>query len=219
MKRHVVRQISFLRTTAIGGIFFLLPFVVVCVLVGQVAQVVYAVAVTIQPQLQPYWEVTSATAIALIVGAALALIVGMCFISGLLARRSLARQFTRRVEKYLLMLFPRYAIFKEQLSGNIGGAVAKNRLRPVVVELPGEWRLAFEVERADPEWQTQEAAETHPATVTVFLPGSPDPWNGTVVSVQPEQVRNLSVEFSDVLGAYEKLGTDTQRLLAGLKPH
>ncbi|MEM8911739.1 MAG: DUF502 domain-containing protein [Planctomycetota bacterium] len=214
-----MRQISFLRTTAIGGIFFLLPFAVVCVLLGQVAQVVYAVAVSIQPYILPYWEVTSATAIALIGGASVALIIGMCFLCGLIARRSLARQFTRRVEKYLLMLFPRYAIFKEQLSGNIGGAVAKNRLRPIVVELPGEWRLAFEVERADPAWQTQEAAQTHPATVTVFLPGSPDPWNGSVISVRPDQVRNLTVEFSDVLGAYEKLGADTQRLLAGLKPH
>lgn len=210
MKQHVKRQISFLRTTAIGGIFFLLPLIVVCVLIGQVVQVVYAIAIGALPVLQEYMPFNDAFGYFLIFAIATLVLVLACFVSGLMARRSLARQFTRFVEKYLLMLFPRYAIFKEQLSGNIGGDIAKNRLRPVCVQLEGFSRLAFEVER-----YRSETAGADPCGVTLYLPGSPDPWNGTVIMVAADRVTRLDVPFGDVLGAFEKLGDDTQKLLRG----
>lgn len=199
MKKHVSRQVRFLRATAIGGIFFLLPFAVLCFFLGQVAQVVYAVAIQLQPLMSEYLKVNDAMGYALLLFIAIIVLVLACFIAGILATRSIARNFTKWIEKYLLMMFPRYAIFKEQLSGNIGGDIARNRLRPVCVALNGYQSLGFEVERR--------------AQVTVYLPGSPDPWAGSVVIVEPEQIRPLDVPFGDVLGAFEKLGDDTQALL------
>ena len=217
MRKHVIGKLSFLRATAIGGIFFLLPLVVLLFFIGQIAQVVFAVAVQIQPVLRDYLGINDATGYGLVFAIALLLLVLACFVAGILASRSVARQFTGWVEKYLLMMFPRYAIFKEQLSGNIGGDIAKNRLTPVRVRLDGYSRLAFEVER-HPE--VVENQPVDPATlVTLYLPGAPDPWSGTVIFTTVDRVEPVNAPFPDVLGAFEKLGADTQKILRGVSVH
>lgn len=195
---QVKRSFGFLRTTAIGGIFFLLPLVVVAFLLGQVAQVVWVVV----KELNNYLPTQTPLGYASLFFAAIALIVLACFMCGIIARRSLASKFTTVVEKYLLMLFPRYAIFKEQLSGNIGGEVFKNCLCPVLINLEFYQRVAFEVER------------TMDNRVVCYLPGSPDPWSGTVIIVKDTQVQRMDVDFGETLGAFEKLGQDTQRLIS-----
>ncbi|QEG43808.1 DUF502 domain-containing protein [Roseimaritima ulvae] len=213
MRKHVIGHISFLRTTAIGGIFFLLPLAVLLFFLGQIGQVVYGLTVQIQPLLKDYLGINDATGYALVFAIVILLIVLACFVAGIFARRSLARQFTGWVEKYLLMMFPRYAIFKEQLSGNIGGEIAKNRLKPVKVHLEGYSRLAFEVERFP------ESASGDSASVTLYLPGAPDPWSGTVIYTTGDRVESVAAPFPDVLGAFEKLGTDTQKILQGIPIH
>lgn len=203
--QQVTRSFGFLKTTAIGGLFFLLPLIVIAVLLGQVLQVVAWVAGEIsKSDLLPD---QSPRGFAIVFLAALALIILACFFCGVLARRSLARKFTRSIEKYLLMLFPRYAIFKEQLSGNIGGQQYKTRLTPVLVQFHDYQRVAFEVEknRLDPATASE--------LVTVYLPGSPDPWNGTVLLVKGEQVSPLATDFLTACGAFETLGDGMQKLL------
>ncbi len=175
-----------MRTTLIGGVFFLLPLAVIAYLVGSAGAAVYAV--------YPSLPTLGVVVYTLIVAAVLVAVIGACFVAGLFARRSLARRLIRWVEKYLLMLFPRYAIFREQLSGNIGGEVAKNRLRPVLVQMAGHRRLALEVDR-------------DAGMVVVFLPGSPDPWSGEVVLMEPASVEPVDVPFADLLGVMETLGT------------
>lgn len=210
----MTKHLSFLRATAIGGVFFLLPLVVLCFFLGQIAQLVYAVAIQMQPFLRDLLGINHVTGYVLIFTIALAVIVLACFGAGILAGRSMARQFTGWVEKYLLMMFPRYAIFKEQLSGNIGGEIARNRLKPVHVRLEGYSRLAFEVERSSPS-----PTLVHGETVTLYLPGSPDPWSGTVINVTPDRIVPIETPFPDVLGAFEKLGLDSQKILRGESVH
>lgn len=213
MKKHVIGQLTFLRATAIGGIFFLLPLVVLLFFLGQIAQVIFAVAFQIQPYALQYLGINHITGYAMICAIAVLLIILACFFAGILASRSVARQFTGWVEKYLLMMFPRYAIFKEQLSGNIGGDIAKNRLQPVKVRLDGYSRLAFEVERAT------DVTDSNVELVTLYLPGAPDPWSGTVIYTTADRVEVIATPFPDVLGAFEKLGSDTQRILRGESVH
>jgi uncharacterized membrane protein len=199
MVTHQVRNsFGFFKTTAIGGIFFLLPIVVIAVLLGQLAQIVWMVGEAIAQ----YLPADTPFGYSLLFLAALFLIVLACFAAGVAARRSLAAKFTGTIEKYLVMIFPRYAIFKEQLSGNIGGKQFSNRLVPVLVNHNSFQRLAFQVETL---------ATGH---VTIFLPGSPDPWNGTVVLVNPADVQAINIGFADAVGVLEKLGQDMQLILA-----
>ncbi len=195
--QHVKRSFGFFKTTAVGGIFFLLPLVVVVALLGQTAQILWVIA----DAGRPYIPIDTPLGYGLLFLSAIALVLLACFLSGVIARRSIASKFTGSIEKYLIMIFPRYAIFKEQLSGNIGGDLFTNRLRPILVKQLDFQRLAFEVERM-PDGR-----------VTVFLPGSPDPWSGTVVLVQPTNIEPLSISFSEAIGTLEKLGQEMQQLM------
>lgn len=193
IRRRVQNSIGVLRTTAIGGVFFLLPLVVVGMLLAQVAQVVHSVALVISD----YLPTQTAVGYVLLLAIAVVILVLLCFLAGFAARRAIGRRFTQLTEKYLLMLFPRYSIFKEQLSGNIGGNEFHNTLKPVSLKYLDMHRIAMEIER-DEQGQ-----------VAVFLPGSPDPWTGSIVIVPADRVQPLSIEFADAMATFEQLGRKT----------
>lgn len=217
-----------LKTTAIGGIFFLLPLIVVGALVGQVVKIVWTVAVQVAGVLPAH----SWTGYLLVVALSVGLLVLGCFLAGFLARRRLARRFNESLEKYVLMLVPRYAIIKEQLTGNIGGNQYRNTLIPVLVQFPGYQRVGFEVERGEGACAESERVGTErvgtergeseraaapvsaEAWVTVYLPGAPDPWTGVTVVVSHRRVRRLDSPFGDTVTSFEQVGRGTLRLLA-----
>ncbi len=89
------KSIGFLKTTALGGLIFLLPLIVVVALLGQAVQIVYAVAEPIGK----YLPVTSVMGVSLGVAIAVAGLLAVCFLSGLAARRSFARRFSQTIEK------------------------------------------------------------------------------------------------------------------------
>ena len=195
--KHASRILKFLRTTAIGGIFFLLPLTVVGMLLGQVISVVW----TASGAVSGYLPEESPLGYAMLFMSGLAIVVLVCFAAGLIARRALGRKFTATTEKYLLMLFPRYAIFKEQLSGNIGGNEFHNAMHPVRLECIDHSRIAMEIER-DGE------------SVTLFVPGSPDPWSGSVIVASIDKVTPLDTNFGDAMATFEHLGRKTQQVLS-----
>lgn len=196
--KQASRVLKFLRTTAIGGIFFLLPLTVVGMLLGQVVSVIW----TASGAVGGYLPKEEPLGYALLFLSGIAILVLLCFAAGIVARRAVGRKFTATTEKYLLMLFPRYAIFKEQLSGNIGGTEFHNTMHPVVVTCIDYDRIAMEIER-------------HGDRVTLFLPGSPDPWSGTVVMADAKKVRPLSANFGDAMATFEQLGRRTQAIADG----
>lgn len=206
MNQRVAESIGFLKTTAIGGLFFLLPVAVVGFLLGQVIQFVWVVAGNVAGLL----PIGSAIGYAAVFGISLAGIVFACFACGVLARRRLAKRFSESIEKYLVALFPRYAILKEQLTGNIGGEVLRNTLKPVLVRLPGHTRIGFEVERYGDH---ADAAGAVRESVSVFLPGSPDPWSGHVIVVQSHHVEQLFSPFNETVATFEQLGRGSQALI------
>lgn len=206
MNRQAIASLGFLKTTAIGGLFFLLPLGVFAILVGQVTQLVWAIA---RP-LSEYLPVQSAIGYVVLLAISVGLLIAACFLAGAIAQQGIARRFNEEIEKYLLILFPRYTILKERLTGNIGSEVRKNELCPALVRLPGHSRLGFEIER---HVDHTDAAGVVRESVTVYLPGSPDPWSGQVIVVQAHHVDRLSCPFAEAVSAHELLGRGTLALL------
>ncbi|TWT46943.1 hypothetical protein [Botrimarina hoheduenensis] len=203
MRLEANQRIGFLKTTAIGGIVFLLPLVVVGALLAQAGQLVWSLVQAVQGNdhaqaLLP--DTAIGYAVATAVG--LAAVIALCFLCGLLARRSLGRWFSDRAERYLLMLFPRYAVFKEQLTGNLGGVKAGGVLKPIRIDLGPYSQLGMEVER------------TAAGEVIVYLPGAPDPWSGRVAIVSAAQVEPLDADPGEFMATFEKLGRGTQAYTA-----
>ncbi len=200
MQPRFSRLLNFLRTTLIGGVIFLLPLAAVGWLVAQAGAIVWGVidSVKANPTITEWIPFQTPAGYALLVTLTVAALVGVCFLCGILAQRSLGQWFHGRAERYLSMLFPRYAVFKDQLTGNLG----TGELRPVLARI-GPWtRIGLEVER-DPV-----------VGVTVYLPSSPDPWTGTVAIVAPDDVTPIAGDFGEVMATFEKLGRGTSKFAA-----
>jgi len=201
---HVTKSFGFVKTTAIGGLIFLLPLIVVGALLGQVIPMVVSIAKAMADFLPP--AVQSAGGIALLVILALAFILLACFAAGVVARWSLGKRLSAFIEKNVLFLFPRYGIIREQVAGSMSGHNEEMRLRPVLVLYCNVRRIAFEVDR-------YEGANN--GLVSIYLPGSPDVWSGCLVHMKPDEVEPLNVDFSAACTALEQLGRGSGALLAG----
>ena len=189
MKRHF----GFLKTTAIGGAIFLLPLIVIGALLAQLVPIVESIA-----EFWAQWiPVNTPAGVALVLLLAIAVLVLLCFLAGLGARRSLGRRFARFTEKYLLLFFPKYAIIREQMKGSVGGEEHKPQLKPVMIHLQDMRKIAFETDR------------TESGTVAVYIPGSPDPWAGEVAYVEAAQVSPLDIEYGDAMEIFEQLGRES----------
>jgi len=201
MRDRLAKTISFLKTTAIGGLIFLLPLAVVGALLGYA----YNVVMVIYEPMKTYLPVNSVGGTALLFLFAVAIVVMLCFFCGLAARRAIARKFSQTIEKHLVAVFPKYAIYKDILAGNVGGDAHGPSLIPVTIRFDDSIRIGYEAGRTDG------------GLAIVYLPGSPDPWMGSVVLVEADRVEPLQVEFSEASGICERLGRDSARLLAAIR--
>jgi uncharacterized membrane protein len=186
---------SILRTTAIGGVFFLLPIIFIGFLLGKLIQAF----VTTISMIDAYMPFHSAKAYSILVVVSSILLLLLCFFAGFFAKRSIAKQFNETIEKYVLLAFPRYAIVKGQLSGKFGADTLKQRFHPVFIEGADSLvRLGIEVERNADQM------------LTIYFPGSPDPWTGSIAIVHESRVRPIPIDFLAAFSSLEQLGKDLQ---------
>jgi uncharacterized membrane protein len=185
------RSIQFLKTTAIGGLLFLLPLIVVAALITQVAPILIQIAYFVRDNLPAIQSVNISFIASIVLGALLLL----CFAAGMIARWSISKRLTKLFEKQLLLLFPRYAILKDHMADTIGGQENRPNSKSVLVTLHDRQMIGFESERSD---------DGH--RVVVYLPGSPDTWAGTTMIVSASQVTPLDRTFGDTVTIHEQMG-------------
>ena len=191
-------KFGFLKTTGIGGVLFLLPLIILGALIGQVVPIVWTIA-EILSDLIPV-PIQTPEGITLLVSASVLVLLLICFAAGIVARRSFGRRISATFEKNLTMLFPRYAIFKDQIAGTLGGDKDHPTMKPVMVRFIDSFQVAFEVDRSEKGF------------VTLFLPGSPDPWSGRIVMVESDRTQPLNLRFAETVSIFEKLGRESMPL-------
>ncbi|MCA9068466.1 MAG: hypothetical protein KDA84_06065, partial [Planctomycetaceae bacterium] len=112
MKEHINKSFGFLKTTALGGVLYFFPLVVLGVLSGYVFSIVQGIA---EP-LKDHLPVESPVGYVVLFLATIGVILLLCFICGLLTRRAFTKQFSHKIEKQLMTVFPKYAIYKDLLA-------------------------------------------------------------------------------------------------------
>ena len=185
------RFVNFCKTTAIGGLLFLLPLIVLGALIGQVAPLVVSIASVFNKNI----PVKTGTGIAVLVALSIAVILLLCFAAGMFARWSIGKKISTAFEKKLALFFPRYSILKDQMADTIGGDETRPQMKPVLVVFDECQRIAFETERDEKQ-----------GLATVFLPGSPDPWSGKVVMLKLDRVTRLDADFGHAAATCEQVG-------------
>lgn len=193
----VVRNVlAFVKTMILGGLLFLFPLVIVTAVVGKAFRLMLSVT-------EPFDDVIPADSVADVavinLVAIAALLVG-CFVAGLVAQSKIGRRVYRTADANLEGIIPGYAALKARL-GSAVGEERRKAFKAVFVRFDDQGQIAFEVERlAD-------------GRVTVFLPGAPDPWSGSVLVVDADRVTPLDLEILPVSRTFKNLGRGTAAVL------
>jgi uncharacterized membrane protein len=189
--------IRFLTATLLGGLFVVLPIVVLYLLALKALQLAIQVstpiAAVVPADLSP---VKSPLLIALI------LIVGASFLVGLAMRSRPARHWGRWMETQTLGRFGPYKFLKG-LTGAVGSGSDEAGFRPALLSLPSGAKVFVLVV----EDHGEEAA-------TVFVPAAPTPTVGTVQIAERRHLQILSpIKGREMLQVLSHWGIGARRLL------
>lgn len=105
-----------IRTTLIGGVFFLIPFVFLIYILAKAYQIAHQFA----GKLAGLMPVDSIAGLAVVNILAVVLIVLVCFLAGLVAKLAFFSRHVEKIETVLIEFFPGYAIAKSMASGVAG---------------------------------------------------------------------------------------------------
>lgn len=124
---------------------------------------------------------------------AVAAIILVCFVAGLFAMSGVARRFYHRIDG-VLMLLPGYAFIKSFTSSLSLDENAQALMVPVQVRFDDYSQLCFEVGRPSED------------SVTIYLPGAPNPWSGSLLQVASDRVEPLSMTVPEAVSHIRGLG-------------
>ncbi len=195
-------MINFIKTTAIGGLLFMIPIVVVAMILNKAFKIMMLVAVPLD-KLIPI-ESIGGVALSNIL-AVLCTLVG-CFLAGLVAKSKLGKTAFNLIDAKLLLFFPGYSYLKSLTSAFTDEKDEGNVLKPIIAKLDDQSQLAFEVERADD------------GTVVVYVPGAPDSRSGNVVYLTPDRVEPLDITFAEVTKSLRQFGRGSSTWLSSGGP-
>jgi uncharacterized membrane protein len=192
--------LSFLATTVIGGLLVLVPVALLILILDDVLFMVVELVAPVA-ELRPV-ERLGGEVVATIV--ALALIVGFCFLVGLVARTAIGSRLGGWVEDAVLRRVPAYGMLKTLSQQFVGaGGADQSMFVPAVLSLPEDsLQLVYLIE------------EHGNGFATVMIPSVPAALAGPLQYVRSERLRKLEVPLAQVVQALQGCGIGAGPLFA-----
>lgn len=187
---------SFIKTTLIGGIFFVIPLALIILLFIKVIDLLRTVVAPLVSKISI--EIVDSITLERIVS--VLILVFLCFIAGLLAKTAKAKQLLQWIEDNILSLIPGYLFFKGMGEEAIG-IEATNLRKVVLIDIEEVWQIGFLMDEIDSE------------LFAVFVPGAPNPSSGDVLFVKKERLKMLDLTELTAMKIYKKMGVDAHKLL------
>jgi len=184
------RLLKLIKTTIIGGLIFLVPIIIVVTILGKAFELMILVA----KPLDAWIPADSIGGITLSNFLAVLAIMLCCLIAGIIAKRVFAKRILSSLESKLLVAIPGYSFVKGMTDSMKSGEEAAKNFVPVVARFDDNAQMGFEIER------------TERGNVVVYLPGSPNPWSGSVVYVNEDRVERLDMTVSEAINNIRHLG-------------
>jgi uncharacterized membrane protein len=192
------RIAAFLKATTIGGLFVVLPIVLVFALLAKAVMTVHGIAQSLVEKMAGQHSEAAHFPILFSV----LIVIAISFAFGLAMISHYGRTTGRWVEGKFLFRVPGYAAVRA-IVGGLSGAkregVAKSGL---LTSDPGIEAFVLIIE---------DHGGDH---LTVFLPGSPNPASGNVQIVRRDLVRILNVRITDIGSALQQWGMGSEKVLA-----
>jgi uncharacterized membrane protein len=189
--------VEFLKTTVIGGLFLLLPVLLLYMLLTEALQLVAGLATPIA-DLFPKWVFAQVEVPVLI---ALILIVGVSFLLGLALRSAALSRLGGWIESTVLSRLPAYTVLKRLTMGFAKEEAAA--FKPGLLISTEGWR--------DIVYVIEDHGDGH---LTVLVPWAPTAFSGSVKVVSRDRVEMLDANIGDVSKVLSLWGVGTRELLA-----
>ena len=195
------KVLEFIKTATIGGFLVLLPVVAVLILIAIAVNSVVTVIAPLAAKL-PMKTIGGFTAVTLL---AMFLILGFCFLAGLLVQLRLGQLIQTWLEGKVLQRLPGYTMIKNlthQVIGREGTEFA-----PALVDLYGsEARVVGLI-----------IEELEDGRLTIFVPISPTSTLGQVYILTAARVERLDASFLNVVNTLSQWGMESKKLFQA--PH
>ena len=185
-----------LITTALGGVMFLIPLVVVFAVLGKAFSIMKELAVP----LTKFIPIETIAGVGIVETLAIVLIFLLSLLVGLLAKSGPAKRFYHRMDSVIIEFIPGYA-WTKTVFRSLAGNSETGEFIPVLVHLDDQIQLAFELERAAN------------GQVVVFFPGSPDAKSGTLAYVDAGRVEPTHATFLEINKSLKLMGRGASRFL------
>lgn len=180
---------QFIKTTILGGLIFLVPLFIVTIVLAKAHGLMVKVAKPFSSliPLDTIGGVTLANILAILA------ILLCCLIAGIIAKGDAAKRLLKSIEEKLLVI-PAYAFVKGVTDSLISSEEAAKAFVPVIVKFDDNAQIAFEIERSER------------GNVVIYLPGSPNPWSGSVVYFEEDRVERLDMTVPEAINNIRHLG-------------
>ena len=187
-----------LRITIVGGVLFMVPFVLLVLVIGKALELLRAVVNPIAAKL-PFESMIGLETPSIL---SIFLLVLLSFAAGLFAKTSIAKNMVHWLETALLSNLPGYS-FMKNMGEEAAGTGPTQQYQSVLARFDDAWQLGFLVERLDS------------GQVVVFIPGSPSPWSGSVFIFDEDRVTLIDEATNASIKVLQKQGAGTAELLKG----
>jgi uncharacterized membrane protein len=190
------RVLGFIKTTLLGGLVVILPIVAVVVLLRRAVAFARAALTPIVGAVPGGFVHPGLVASALVLG--------VCFLTGLLLRTTAAQRALHGLEQRVLERLPAYSVFRS-LSRRILGQEEGPTFAAALAVIEGALVPAFIV-------------EVHQdGRYTVFVPTAPTPVIGAIYILPPERVHRVDVPFHKAVGCVTRWGAGAEDLCRAVR--
>jgi uncharacterized membrane protein len=191
----------FIKTTLFGGIIFLLPATVLTILFILFSASYNFVKELLAPlaALSPIQTFGGVGIAALM---AVALIIFLCFLAGLVIRMTWVQKMLERLDSYFLVNIPFYAFFRSLLC-EMSGRQYEAGIDYALAWIDECWQPAVVMEELENGW------------LAVFIPRVPSPFSGVLCYMPPDRVKRIETSSGAILKSMARFGVGSRALFKG----
>jgi len=190
--------LDFLKTTILGGLFVLLPIILIYLALAETFEVLVLLASPIAELFFPgHFDDVEYT-----IPLALALLLGLSFLLGLIMMSDIARRFGDWVERIILGKIPGYNAIKSLTKG-FASSQEEETFKPALLNSSdGEQEFVYIVE------------ELNDDKYAVLVPWSPTPFAGSIKIVPKDRVEPLAVSMGKLTEVLSQWGVGSREILS-----
>ena len=189
---------SFIKTTLIGGLFYVVPIFLFVFILGKIIVVFRKIVAPIADYINI--SVMGGHFTARII--ALLALVFVCLLAGLFAKTKIAIRLKNWIEDNILSSLPGYSLLKG-MTESAAGLESENLKDVVLINIEEVWQIGFLMEEIDDKLNA------------VFIPGAPNPMSGDVVFAKRDRLKKLDIEEINAMKISRKLGVGARKILDG----